>query len=232
MARPIKNVAIVGADGSLGPSVLQALCEAGFTVTALKRASSKTVSNYPEGVTEKRVSDAFEIDDITQVLRGQDAIVNTMPGGKTDIQKKIADACIKAGVRKMIPADFGSVDSGSERAMELVPLYKHKTELRSYLTQLAEKNDAFTWTSLVCGHFFDYSLDFLHIYPKEHRADVGCVSGDHGVQGSRPLGIGVTILLMIIEHEQRVSCSPLGFSNFRQFIQAKWRKPFVRQTFQ
>lgn len=71
----------------------------------------------------------------------------------------------------LIPADFGSVDSSSPLTQELVPLYVHKSRLRDYLMQLASKHPDFTWTSLVCGHFFDWSLEFLHIWLAERKAD-------------------------------------------------------------
>ena len=62
---------------------------------------------------------------------------------------------MKAGVQRMVPADFGSVDSSSPWTQELVPLYVEKTRLRERLVELANENEHFTWTSLVCGHFFD-----------------------------------------------------------------------------
>jgi hypothetical protein len=53
-----------------------------------------------------------------------------------------------------------------------VPLFANKTELRSYLTDLTKKNEGFTWSSIVCGHFFDWDTAFLHLWPKEKRADI------------------------------------------------------------
>ena len=53
-----------------------------------------------------------------------------------------------------------------------MPLFANKTELRSYLTELTKKNESFTWSSIVCGHFFDWDTAFLHLWPKEKRADI------------------------------------------------------------
>jgi hypothetical protein len=65
-------------------------------------------------------------------------------------------------VRGFIPADFGSCDSSSPRALELVPLYRAKKAVRECLVELAGKGSSdgsgFSWTSLVCGHFFDFGL--------------------------------------------------------------------------
>ena len=65
---------------------------------------------------------------------------------------------MQAGVRRFIPADFGSCDSSSPRALDLVPLYGAKKQVREYLQQLAANGHGLSWTSLVCGHFFDWGL--------------------------------------------------------------------------
>lgn len=168
----IKNVALLGANGTLGPSVLDELLAASFTVTVLKRASSNSPDNYPSGVLIAQVPDDMDVDTLAEILRSQDALVATIKGSQTDVQVKLAQACVKAGVQRMIPADFGSCDSSSQWTQNLVPLYKHKTALREQLTELAKQNTGFSWTSLVCGHFFDWSPEFLHIYPKQRKADI------------------------------------------------------------
>ncbi|THV70318.1 NmrA-like family protein [Aureobasidium pullulans] len=160
----IKNVVLVGADGNLGPGVLDGLVSTGaFNVTVFKRKSSKSKSNYSEGVQVKLLSDDFPIDELVPALQNQDAIVSTVYGAQVDLQKRLADAAIKAGVKRFIPSDFGSCDSQSKRAMELAPIYIAKSEVRDYLEKLAKENSGFSWTSLVCGHFFDWDLGFFHI---------------------------------------------------------------------
>lgn len=166
---PIKNVVLLGADGKLGPTIYQHLVDNSFNVTVLKRQSSKSPSVYPN---QAFVSDAFTVSELVPILKGQDAMIVTIKGSETALQKRLADACIAAGVRRFIPADFGSVDSSSPLTQRLVPLYIHKSELREYLISLAAQNANFTWTSLVCGHFFDWSLEFLHIYLSSRRAEI------------------------------------------------------------
>jgi NAD(P)-dependent dehydrogenase (short-subunit alcohol dehydrogenase family) len=168
----IKNVCLLGANGNVGPMVLDALVKDGFNVTVLKRASSKSSSSYPSGVKVAEVDDAFAVDDLVPIFRGQDAVVVTIKGTQVDIQKRLADASVKAGVKRFIPADFGSCDSSSPHAQDCVPLFANKTELRNYLTDLTKSNESFTWSSIVCGHFFDWDTAFLHLWPKEKRADI------------------------------------------------------------
>jgi putative NADH-flavin reductase len=157
----IKKVTLVGANGKLGPAILHALLSAGtFTVTVLSRTSSK--STYPPSVHIARVSDDLPDDELVQVLRGQDAVVVVFAGSNSDLQIRLADAAARAGVQRFIPADFGSCDSSSARALELVPLYRAKQKVRQHLEQLAsdssQLSSRLSWTSLVCGHFFDYGL--------------------------------------------------------------------------
>src|SRR2546423_3730857 len=157
----IKKVTLVGANGKLGPAILHALLSAGtFTVTVLSRTSSK--STYPPSVHVARVSDDLPDDELVQVLRGQDAIVVVFAGSNSDLQIRLADAAARAGVQRFIPADFGSCDSSSARALELVPLYQAKQKVRQHLEQLAsggsQSSSRLSWTSLVCSHFFDYGL--------------------------------------------------------------------------
>lgn len=169
----IRNVALLGADGKLGPSVLQGLVDSGhFTVTVLKRTSSKSPDSYPPGVQVTRVPDDFEHEGLVAALRGQDAVVANINGNETETQKTLADAAVAAGVQRFIPADFGSCDSQSAYAIELVPLYGNKTAMREYLKQLAAQHPHFTWTSLVSGHFFDWETKFLHIDVPNQTVDV------------------------------------------------------------
>jgi putative NADH-flavin reductase/uncharacterized protein with HEPN domain len=166
------KVALLGADGKLGPAILHALLNHNFQVTALKRASSKSPDNYPSSVSVARLQDDFAVDAITPALSGHDAVIVTIQGSQTDIQRRLAQACIKAGVKRFIPADFGSVDASSPRAQALVPLYKHKDSFRKQLVEMARENQSFSFTNLVCGHFFDWSLDFMHIWLRDRRMDI------------------------------------------------------------
>ncbi|KAK5109286.1 hypothetical protein LTR62_007160 [Meristemomyces frigidus] len=172
----IKKVTLLGANGKLGLAVLHSLQKANFTVQILKRSSSTSPdSDFPPGIPIHRLSDDCSVSDLVPLLRGQDALVATIKGSQVEVQKRLADACVQAGVQRFVPADFGSCDSSSALTQELVPLYKRKTELREYLQTLVEpqeREEGFSWTSLVCGHFFDWKLDFIHVWPGERRVDV------------------------------------------------------------
>ena len=154
----IKTVALIGANGNLGPSILHALLFAEtFTVTVISRSSSK--STYPDSAHVAHISDDPTLEEFVHVLGGQDALVLTFSGSNSDLQIRLADAAALAGVKRFIPADFGSCDSSSPRALDLLPIYRAKRTVRQHLQQLTSvANSNLSWTSLVCGHFFDYGL--------------------------------------------------------------------------
>ncbi|KAI1338185.1 NmrA-like family protein [Xylariaceae sp. FL0016] len=168
----IQNVAVVGANGNLGSVVLRTLLEAGsFTVTVVKRASS--TSSSPSTAKTATVDDGLSTASLTAALQGQDAVVVCFPLKDVSQHLRICDAAVAAGVRRLIPADYGSCDSSSPRAQELVPLFKNKTAVRERLQDLSRAHAGFSWTSIVCGHFFDWGLreDFLHFDLRARRAD-------------------------------------------------------------
>lgn len=158
----LNRIALVGANGKLGPSILHALIAANsFEVTVLTRQSSK--STYPSTVHVSRISEDPSVAELTSVLKGQDALVVAFAGSNDDLQIRYADAAAAAGVKRFIPADFGSCDSSSPRALELVPLYRAKQKVRRHLQTLAASSSSseaarLSWTSLVCGHLFDWGL--------------------------------------------------------------------------
>lgn len=125
------------------------------------------------------VDDELSASSLEAALRGQDAVVVSIRLRDPAQHLRIADAAAAAGVRRFIPADYGSCDSSSARAQELVPLFAHKTAVRERLQELssaaaAAAEGSFSWTSLVVGHFFDWGLreNFLHFDLARRTADI------------------------------------------------------------
>ncbi|KAK7736632.1 hypothetical protein SLS53_006835 [Cytospora paraplurivora] len=171
----IVKVALLGATGNLGAPILNALIGEGiFEVTVFQRASSKSKPAHLDKINVVTVSDSLRVDELTEKLRGQDAVVVCYRPKDASDQIKIGQAAAAAGVKRLIPADFGSCDSSGQRERELVKLFDRKVQIRESLQELAARNEAFSWTSLVNGHFFDWGLreDFLHFYLKTKRAEI------------------------------------------------------------
>lgn len=199
----LKKIALVGANGHLGPYVLeQLLAEPSFTVTVLSRKSSK--STYSDRVQIVRVDDDMSTDSLIEALRGQDALVITMAGSRVEEQFRLADACMAAGVKRIIPADFGSCDSADDVTLKILPLYSGKKKVRDYVDELAAKpGSTLTWTAFVCGHFFDYGLKhvLLRFDIKKRKADI-LDGGDVKWSATNLATIGKATVRILLKEEE------------------------------
>jgi hypothetical protein len=156
----ITNVALIGGTGTLGAPVLKALKASEFNIFVINRQTSKSVYPRTQVIT---VPDDLNVEGVAQALREKeiDALIITIAGSHVESQKKLIDAAFKAGVKRVMPAEFGSCDSADDKTNEILPLMKGKKVVRDYLLSLESKEregGALTWTSLVTGHFFDYGL--------------------------------------------------------------------------
>lgn len=171
----LQKIALIGATGDLGSHILDALVDAGsFEVTVLQRKSSQSKPKHSSKIRIVSVADDYPFDGMKQCLQGQDAVIVAFRLKDLEQHYRIADAAVAAGVKRFIPADFGSCDSSSQRAQELIPLFKKKSGMGDRLQELARSHSNFTWTSIVCGHFFDWGLkeDFLHFNLASCTADI------------------------------------------------------------
>jgi hypothetical protein len=157
----ITNVALIGGTGTLGAPVLKALKASEFNVFVINRQTSKSVYPRTQVIT---VPDDLDVDAVAQALREKeiDALIITIAGSHVESQKKLIDAAFKGGVKRVMPAEFGSCDSADEKTNDILPLMKGKKVVRDYLLSLQDKarddGTKLTWTSLITGHFFDYGL--------------------------------------------------------------------------
>ncbi|ORY11112.1 hypothetical protein BCR34DRAFT_333096 [Clohesyomyces aquaticus] len=158
----ISNVALIGASGTLGPSVLSALQKSSFKVSVLNRESSKSVYKDTHTIT---IPDDLNVQGLTALFRenGIDGLVITIAGSYVEEQKRLIEAAFNAGVERIIPAEFGSCDSADEKTLEILPLMAGKKRVRDFLEEICGKEreggaGKMTWTSLVTGHFFDYGM--------------------------------------------------------------------------
>lgn len=162
----------MGATGHLGRKILDALVSGGFQVTALKREGSLSVLDHQNIVKVTEIPSNSTLETWVEMLRGHDACVVTFQTRNLDLHLTISEAAAAAGVKRLIPADFGSCDSSSSQAQDLVPLFLKKAKIRDELDKLVQKYPGFTWTSIVTGHFFDWGLvsGFMHFDLKNRKA--------------------------------------------------------------
>ncbi|KAK1982389.1 NmrA-like family protein [Colletotrichum cereale] len=148
------KVTVVGGSGNLGPSIVGALLAGGLEVTALSRRESS--AKFPPKVTVKKV-DLDSIEEVTEALKGQDAVVSIVGTVGFASQKTLADAAVAAKVKRFIPSEFG-INSREVRGTKIGAILSPKIKLVDHLIALSEKNSSFTWTGISAGAFFDWDF--------------------------------------------------------------------------
>ncbi|CAK1359261.1 Isoflavone reductase P3 [Cercospora beticola] len=143
-----QNIAVAGATGNLGPSVVNALVDAGLTVTVLSK-SGKT-DKLPSSV--KTVKTDYSSQSFTDAFKGQDAVVSLLPNH--DGQPPLIDAAIEAGVKFFLPSEFGSDIAGSAKIAAL-PVFAGKVKTQEYLKS---KQDKISYAFVVNGLFLDWGI--------------------------------------------------------------------------
>ncbi|KAL8803971.1 MAG: hypothetical protein Q9182_002843 [Xanthomendoza sp. 2 TL-2023] len=148
----IKNVAIVGATGTSGKYIVEALLAKGtHNITALTREGGTT--QMPSGISVKKI----KYDDhssIVSALRGQDALIITMAAqAPPEQQTKLIEAAAEAGVAWILPNEYG-YDSANEALRNDIPVGAQKVQY----TALIEKLGKSSWTGFCCGFWYEFSL--------------------------------------------------------------------------
>lgn len=172
----MQKVLLVGANGSLGSVILDGLVQANFKVTVLLRSNSSSEPAHSASIQKVSVSPEMELDELTAAAAGHDAVIAAFPVKDVNQHLRLAEAAYRAGVKRYIPADYGSCDAGSAQAQRHLQLYRDKHAIQLKCEQLAGEaaanNSSFTWTSIVCGHFFDWGLhhNLFHLDLDKHTA--------------------------------------------------------------
>lgn len=92
------------ASGNLGQITLPAFLESDLEVTAIVRSTS--TATFPEGI--KVIKTEYNLADLTEALKGKDAVISMIPIVSLDQQAVVIDAAIAAGVKRFIPSEYGS----------------------------------------------------------------------------------------------------------------------------
>lgn len=140
--------------GNLGPSIINALLEAGFQVTVLSRSTSHDLDPRAQ----IKVVDYGSVDSIVAALKGQDALVNTLGVGQIpgDVHLRLVEAAHTAGIQRYLPSEFGS-DTANPLVSKL-PVFGDKIAVVQRLNELTSENSAFSYTGVITGPFFDWGI--------------------------------------------------------------------------
>ncbi|KAA8908373.1 hypothetical protein FN846DRAFT_945658 [Sphaerosporella brunnea] len=165
----LSNVVIVGASGNLGGPVLSTLlADSSLNVTILARPESSILSSPPAGA-KIVTADFSDKAAVAAALKGVDALLLTVGAPAIQGQIPLIDAAVEAGVKRVIPAEFGS-NLGNEKTAAL-PVFAGKVEVRKYLEKLAAEGKT-SWTAIFNGAFLDWGIKvgFLGVNVKEKSA--------------------------------------------------------------
>jgi NmrA-like family len=146
-----RNIAIVGASGSVGSQTVEALLAYGIhTVTAISR--SESTATFPAGVKVQR--GPYENEEfLVTALRGQDVLILQVGIMALDSQIPLISAAAKASVPWVIPCEFAS-DNKHEKLNQEINLMTRKNKYREQIEQLGVSY----WIGIINNPWFDWSF--------------------------------------------------------------------------
>ncbi|KAI1860936.1 uncharacterized protein JN550_011091 [Neoarthrinium moseri] len=147
-----KNVAIVGATGSVGQFIVAELLKAGkHQVTAITRFESKAV--IPDGVKVAKVN-YDDHESLVAALRGQEVLIITMNvTAPPESQLKLIDAAAEAGVPWVLPNEWGC-DQTNEQLANDIFLGPNSRKVRARIEELGKSS----WIGIASNFWYEFSL--------------------------------------------------------------------------
>jgi uncharacterized protein YbjT (DUF2867 family) len=145
-----RKIAMVGATGTIGSVTLAALLQAKIhTITAITRTES--TATFPSGVNVKK-GDYSDPAFLASALAGQDVLVLQVSfmDNAMESQIPLIEAAAKAGVRWVLPTEFGS-DIYSRIANDF-PMTGMKKKYRDLIEE-----KGMNWVAIVNNPWFDWS---------------------------------------------------------------------------
>jgi uncharacterized protein YbjT (DUF2867 family) len=183
----IKNVAVIGANGSLGSWITRVLLDAGFTVTALTRKSSE--HTFPAGVRSASVEDDYPYSEMLEVFRGQDAVIAPIGLAALPHQSRMIDAAADAGVQRFVPNEFSfppAVEDGSN------PAFAYKYGIRQHCE--SKLPQGLSWTGVANAAFFEWGIETGYLRLDVHkRTQILVDGGDHHFPATTFRGIAAAV---------------------------------------
>ena|ERR1700761_6329432 len=156
MSTHLKNIAIIGASGTLGAPTLAALIKQNkHNITIITRQESS--ATFPESSSVKVHTGDYASDEfLLSALKGQDVLILILAvPALGDEQKRLVDVAAKAGVKYVLPTEFGS-DTGNAKLLEAVPVLNGKKDVQERIKALGMKFVAVItnpWISYVSSKF-------------------------------------------------------------------------------
>jgi putative NADH-flavin reductase len=149
------KIAVVGATGNAGSRIVAELLTRGHHVTAIVRNPDK-VPSKPNLVAKK--GDVFDVEGLTRLLQGHDAVISAVHYVDSDPEKLIAAVKASGVKRYLVVGGAGSLEVAPGLKLYDAPGFpeEYKTEAKkggAFLTRLRQEQ-ALDWTFLSPSAFF------------------------------------------------------------------------------
>jgi hypothetical protein len=122
-----------------------------FNITVLSRSAA---ASLPAGVTAKAV-DFGSVTALSEVLQGQDAVVDAISSPDPSVSIRLIDAAVTAGVFRYIAPEFSN--DPENQLTRALPVFGGKKQIYDYLLKVASEHEM-TWTAVSNGAFLDWGL--------------------------------------------------------------------------
>ncbi|KAE8332004.1 hypothetical protein BDV39DRAFT_200656 [Aspergillus sergii] len=193
------QIALAGATGNLGITILKALLDAEYHVTVLSRIGGNSSKLKPHRNQTIKEVDFTSVHYLIPALQNVDVVVSCLATSVIGSQNPLIDASVAAGVKRFIPADatkladvakgiLGVIENQVETANRVV--YIHSALVtQNRLIQYAKDKDGKAWETFV-KDTGDVRKESLAELAKGDRADidaamlgfsiVGCGDSNYG----------------------------------------------------
>ncbi|KAI9724139.1 MAG: hypothetical protein M1812_000858 [Candelaria pacifica] len=189
---PVQNVALVGSNGAIAPSILTALQASPFKTTVLIRSTTNTSTLPPNTHT---LTIEYTLSSLTTALRGIDVVISTLGATASSEQRLLLEASIAAKVTRFIPSSFGSdLQNPLTRAL---PVFKDKIEVEELLASKASSNEI-EYSILYCGPFLDWGMKVQFFANVSGQGTIEIYDGGRGEFSSTTVaGVGKAIVAIL-----------------------------------
>lgn len=124
-------------------------------VTYLSQSLSLPPHVSPSMIQHQR-SD-FSLGSLQAAFAGHDVVISTISGGDSELQMRIVDAVVSAGVSRFIPHEFGH-DTLNKGIQSRITKYAGRGKVIEYLQSISQKNPEFEWSAIATGYTLDTNL--------------------------------------------------------------------------
>ncbi|RBQ72549.1 hypothetical protein FVER14953_13271 [Fusarium verticillioides] len=147
-----KRVAVVGGSGSIGREVVdEILARGSYEVVILSRGAQ--AADLPKDVAWRQV-DYNDKSALVDAVKGIDTVLSFLAmfdqNEAFELQKKLIDAAIEAGVRRFAPSEWASASNSG------IAHYQYKDEVRKYLEEVNSDQQKIEYCLFQPGVFTDY----------------------------------------------------------------------------